>query len=99
MHVRLTVFFAVSRRRRLRPWRRPRPRRPRYTIQVSDVVALVVSLHPEFDFAGPVQPDGYITAPLLGAIRIVGLTVEIGPRRGAAEGADCGSAIRSCPSC
>ena len=48
----------------------------RYTIQVSDVVALSYRYSPEYDFTGPVQPDGYITVPLLGAIQIGGLTVE-----------------------
>jgi polysaccharide export outer membrane protein len=48
----------------------------RYTLQVSDVVMLSYRYSPEFDFTGAVQPDGFIVAPLIGDIRIAGMTVE-----------------------
>ena len=74
MHVRLPVVFAVF--VVASTVASAQTSQARYTIQVSDVVALSYRYTPEFDYAGPVQPDGYITVPLLGAIRIVGLTVE-----------------------
>ena len=46
-----------------------------YVIQPSDVIAVKYRLTPEFNFTASVLPDGVITAPLLGAIKIAGLTV------------------------
>lgn len=48
----------------------------RYVLQVSDEVALSYRYTPEFDFSGRIQPDGFISAPLIGDIRIAGLTVH-----------------------
>lgn len=47
----------------------------RYTLQVSDVVSLEYRYTPEFDYTGAIQPDGFINAPLVGDLKLVGLTV------------------------
>ena len=50
--------------------------RERYLLQVSDEVAITYRYTPEFDFAGRIQPDGFISAPLVGDVRLAGLTVR-----------------------
>jgi polysaccharide export outer membrane protein len=46
-----------------------------YVIQPSDVITVKYRLTPEFNFTASVLPDGFISAPLLGSIKIEGLTV------------------------
>ena len=50
--------------------------RERYVLQVSDEVELSYRYTPEFNFSGRIQPDGFISVPLLGDMRIAGLTVR-----------------------
>jgi polysaccharide biosynthesis/export protein len=52
------------------------PPTARYVIQPSDTVAITYRYSPEYDFTGPVLPDGYVNPPLLGEIRAAGLTLE-----------------------
>jgi polysaccharide export outer membrane protein len=46
-----------------------------YLIQPSDVLAIKYRFTPEFDFEGAVLPDGTIAPPLLGSVRVGGLTL------------------------
>jgi len=46
-----------------------------YVIQPSDVITVKYRLTPEFNFTGSVLPDGFISPPLLGSIKVAGLTV------------------------
>ena len=48
----------------------------RYLIQPSDTLAISYRYSPEYDFTGPVQPDGFISPPLLGEVMVAGLTLE-----------------------
>jgi polysaccharide export outer membrane protein len=48
----------------------------RYLIQPSDTVAISYRYSPEYDFTGPVQPDGFIIPPLLGELMVMGLTID-----------------------
>lgn len=52
------------------------PPTARYVIQPSDTVSITYRYSPEYDFTGPVLPDGYINPPLLGEVRAAGLTLE-----------------------
>src|SRR4051812_22203203 len=53
------------------------PRAPygRYLIQASDTLSISYRYSPEYDFNGRVHPDGYISPPLLGEVRVAGLTI------------------------
>lgn len=46
-----------------------------YVIQPSDVISLKYRYTPEFDFTGAVLPDGMIVAPVVGPVKLAGLTV------------------------
>jgi protein involved in polysaccharide export with SLBB domain len=48
----------------------------RYVIQPSDTIAISYRYSPEYDFTGPVQPDGFISPPLIGEVMVAGLTLE-----------------------
>jgi polysaccharide export outer membrane protein len=48
----------------------------RYQIQPSDTIAISYRYTPEFDFTGVVQPDGFINAPIIGDLKIAGLTLD-----------------------
>ena len=48
----------------------------RYVIQPSDTIAITYRYSPEYDFTGPVQPDGFVSAPLIGEVQLAGLTLE-----------------------
>jgi polysaccharide export outer membrane protein len=47
----------------------------RYVIQPDDVVSIRYVYTPEYDYVGAVQPDGYLAAPVVGEIRLGGLTL------------------------
>jgi polysaccharide export outer membrane protein len=48
----------------------------RYLIQPSDQISIAYRYSPEYDFSGPVQPDGFIIPPLIGELMVVGLTID-----------------------
>jgi len=48
----------------------------RYLLQPSDTISIAYRYSPEYDFTGPVQPDGFISPPLLGEIMVAGITLE-----------------------
>jgi polysaccharide export outer membrane protein len=50
--------------------------RERYVLQVSDEIAISYRYTPEFNFTGRIQPDGFISAPVIGDIRIAGYTLK-----------------------
>jgi polysaccharide export outer membrane protein len=50
--------------------------RERYVIQVSDEVELTYRYTPEFNFTGRIQPDGFISAPVIGDVHIAGYTIS-----------------------
>jgi polysaccharide export outer membrane protein len=47
-----------------------------YVVQTSDVVIIKYRYTPEYDFTGPVLPDGFISPSILGPVKIAGLTLE-----------------------
>jgi polysaccharide export outer membrane protein len=47
----------------------------RYVIQPSDVVSIQYLYSPEYNHVGVVQPDGYFTAPVVGELKVGGLTL------------------------
>jgi polysaccharide export outer membrane protein len=49
--------------------------RERYVLQVSDEVQLTYRYTPEFNFSGRIQPDGFISAPIIGDVLIAGYTI------------------------
>lgn len=60
---------------------------PFYTLQPSDVVAVKYRYTPEYDATVSVRPDGFITLPIVGDVKVSGLTVADAQRevRTAAE--------------
>jgi len=50
--------------------------RERYVLQVSDEVELTYRYTPEFNFSGRIQPDGFISAPIIGDVLIAGYTIS-----------------------
>lgn len=50
--------------------------RERYLLQVSDEVALTYRYTPEFNFSGRIQPDGFISAPIIGDVLVAGYTIS-----------------------
>lgn len=48
----------------------------RYLVQASDTITISYRYTPEYDFTGAVQPDGYISPPLIGPVMVVGLSIE-----------------------
>ena len=51
-------------------------RESRYRIQRLDVIELHYRYSPEFDQTATVQPDGFVSLPLLGDLKIESLTLE-----------------------
>ncbi len=47
----------------------------RYRIEASDVLAVKYRYSPEYDHTVMVQPDGFISLPIVGELRVGGLTV------------------------
>jgi polysaccharide export outer membrane protein len=47
----------------------------RYRIQPSDVIGIRYVYTPEYDHSATVQPDGYLSAPVVGQLRVAGLTL------------------------
>jgi polysaccharide export outer membrane protein len=47
-----------------------------YLLDVGDTISVSVERFPEFSFIGIIDPEGYVSMPLLGRISLVGLTVE-----------------------
>lgn len=50
--------------------------RERYVLQVSDEVELTYRYTPEFNFSGRIQPDGFISAPIIGDVHVAGYTIS-----------------------
>lgn len=50
--------------------------RERYVLQVSDEVELTYRYTPEFNFSGRIQPDGFISAPIIGDVMVAGYTIS-----------------------
>jgi len=48
----------------------------RYRLNPSDVVEVNFRLSPEFDASVPIQPDGFITIPNLGDVKVADLTLS-----------------------
>src|ERR1700722_9081508 len=50
--------------------------RVRYKLHAGDVIALDYRYTPEFNQTVTIQPDGYVTLNVVGAIKVAGLTVD-----------------------
>jgi polysaccharide export outer membrane protein len=63
------------------------PPEPFYTLQPSDVVAVKYRYTPEYDATVSVRPDGFITLPIVGDVKVSGMPVADAQRavRTAAE--------------
>ncbi len=48
----------------------------RYQLHPSDLLEVNFRLSPEFNASVPVQPDGYVTLPNLGSVKVAGLTLD-----------------------
>lgn len=48
----------------------------RYRIQPNDVVEIQFRYTPEYNYAGTIQPDGYISLQVVGDVKIGGLTLS-----------------------
>lgn len=51
-------------------------RDPRYLLQPSDVLEVHYRYSPEFDQVATIQPDGFVGLPLIGDVKLLGLTVD-----------------------
>jgi len=49
--------------------------RERYVLQVSDEIEITYRYTPEYNFTGRIQPDGFISAPVLGDVLVAGYTI------------------------
>lgn len=49
---------------------------PRYRIQASDVLEIHYRYTPEFDQTVTVQPDGFVVLPIVGDVKLQGLTLD-----------------------
>ena len=47
----------------------------RYILEPNDVLSIRYVSTPEYDHTATVQPDGYLSAPLIGELRVAGLTL------------------------
>lgn len=54
----------------------PPPSVARYRIEPADVLVVKYRYTPEYDSVPTVQPDGYISLPMVGQVKVGGLTVE-----------------------
>ncbi len=50
-------------------------RTQRYQLQVSDVLGVQFRLSPEYNANVTVQPDGFVSLPMLGDVKLSGLTI------------------------
>jgi polysaccharide export outer membrane protein len=48
----------------------------RYRIEANDVLTVKYRYTPEYDYTLTVQPDGFISLPIVGELKVGGLTVE-----------------------
>lgn len=48
----------------------------RYRLQADDKVEVQYRLTPEFNGMASIQPDGYVSLPLVGQVKLAGLTLE-----------------------
>lgn len=51
-------------------------REQRYRIQPNDVVEVQFRYTPEYNYAGTVQPDGFIALQVVGDVKVAGLTLD-----------------------
>jgi polysaccharide export outer membrane protein len=51
-------------------------REPRYRLQPLDTLEVRYRYSPEFDQTATVQPDGFVSLPLLGDLKLLGLTLD-----------------------
>ena len=51
-------------------------RQPRYRLRPGDVLAVTYRYTPEYNTTATIQPDGFITFPLIGEQKLGGLTVD-----------------------
>src|ERR1700722_7100459 len=51
-------------------------RDPRYLLQPSDILEVHYRYSPEFDQVATIQPDGFVGLPLVGDMKLQGLTVD-----------------------
>ena len=51
-------------------------RDPRYRLQPTDAVEIHYRYTPEFDQAVTIQPDGFVTLPIVGDLKLQGLTLD-----------------------
>ena len=51
-------------------------RDPHYRLQPEDKIDVQYRFTPEYNASAAVQPDGYVSLPLIGEIKIAGLTVD-----------------------
>ena len=49
---------------------------PRYHLNPGDLLEIDFRLSPEFNATVPIQPDGFITLPNVGDVKVAGLTLE-----------------------
>lgn len=47
-----------------------------YKLQASDVVVVKYRYTPEYDATATIRPDGFITLPIVGEVRVAGMTVS-----------------------
>jgi polysaccharide export outer membrane protein len=47
----------------------------RYVIEPNDVLSIRYLATPEYDHTATVQPDGYVSAPVVGELKVAGLTL------------------------
>ncbi len=53
----------------------PAAQEVRYLIRPSDMLTIRYVYSPEYDYTAVVQPDGYISAPIVGELRVGGLSL------------------------
>ena len=51
-------------------------RDPRYRLQAEDKIEVQYRYTPEYNAQAAVQPDGYVSLPLIGEVKLTGLTLE-----------------------
>jgi polysaccharide export outer membrane protein len=47
----------------------------RYVLEPNDILSIKYVSTPEYDHTATVQPDGYLSAPLIGELKVAGLTL------------------------
>jgi polysaccharide biosynthesis/export protein len=51
-------------------------RDPRYILQPNDVIEVEYRYTPEYSQTATIEPDGFVTLPLLGDVKLAGLTLD-----------------------